>query len=138
MRRFDSMPGTKECAGTAEKRSGLQAASKRKHPEQLGPLESIESMQMGEKGQSGVYRIDSLMTAKFQKKRAYVYCVVVYRTISGDGFQIAELMPYDFKITNLYVTPLPKEMEKHLGRELHDEASEISKFHDTKLTDLQN
>lgn len=104
--------------------------------EQLGPLESIESMQMGEKmGEGGSYRIDSLMTARFQKKPAYVYCIVAYGKISGDGFQIAELMPYDFKITYLYVTPLPKEMEKQLGRDSH---YGTSKFHDKKLTDLQN
>lgn len=99
--------------------------------EQLGTLEKIESLQMGTRmDNSSVYRVDSLITAKFKKQSSYIYCIVEYVKEGDEGFHLGELIPYQFKFSSMYMTPLPQIMEKHLHRKLHEQNSA---FRETEL-----
>jgi hypothetical protein len=92
--------------------------------EQLGPLEKIEQLEMGQRMDNlDVYKVDSLMTAKFKNQRAYIYCIIYYIKDSGEGIQISELVPYRFKIATMYITPLPRIMEKRLRTQWYGQNS---------------
>lgn len=101
--------------------------------EQLGPLERIEKLQMGQKMIQDGYVVDSLITAKFKNQRSYIYCIVAYVRATSDGFQIAEFIPWKLKISSMYITPVPQVMERHLNRQIYKKPST---FHDTKLSAL--
>lgn len=91
--------------------------------EQCGPIEQIEKFQLGDKFESDrAYPIDAFMIGNFQKKRAYIYCAALYEQMGGD------MGPWRWHISDLYVTPVAKFMEKHIPNR--------SKFFGVKLSDF--